>query len=434
MTDDRTSDPTFPSLHGRPARGWVNDPNGLARVGGRYHVFFQHNPDVPRHEAVSWGHASSADLVTWTQEPVALRPRHGQPDQAGCWTGCVTLDEGVPTAVYSGVEDHSGASRVLLARSGRDLRSWTHEDRPAVGMPGDPAVTDVRDPFLFHAFGRRYAVQGAGSPGGAPGLLVYAADDLTDWQELGSLLSADDPIAAEVAPANIWECPNLVQVDDRWLLVLSLWRSVAGRHELAGVRYLVGDLVLEGAAPRFVPAAGGWVDTGPCFYAPQLLADEGRVLMWAWSWERDRDQDVVDAAGWAGCLTFPRVLSLAGDLLVSTPAPELAALRRSARQVEPGAAFVASAFELELPAGAASLHLEHADGSRERVADWTVPGTPLSQPRLLVDGSMVEVFPGTPTTLTTRAYPGVGSRWRVDTEAPSPVPGHLLARPAAEPV
>ncbi|MGA8210086.1 MAG: GH32 C-terminal domain-containing protein, partial [Nocardioidaceae bacterium] len=102
--------------------------------------------------------------------------------------------------------------------------------------------------------------------------------------------------------------------------------------------------------------------------------------------------------------------------------------------VEPGAAFVASAFELELPAGAASLHLEHADGSRERVADWTVPGTPLSQPRLLVDGSMVEVFPGTPTTLTTRAYPGVGSRWRVDTEAPSPVPGHLLARPAAEPV
>ena len=65
-------DPSFPALHGRPDHGWVNDPNGLAVLDGRYHVFFQYNPDRPVHERIQWGHASSDDLLRWRQEPIAL--------------------------------------------------------------------------------------------------------------------------------------------------------------------------------------------------------------------------------------------------------------------------------------------------------------------------------------------------------------------------
>ncbi len=68
------ADPAFPVLHGRPDLGWVNDPNGLAHVDGVWHVFFQHNPAAPVHGDIHWGHASSADLLTWRAEPVALRP------------------------------------------------------------------------------------------------------------------------------------------------------------------------------------------------------------------------------------------------------------------------------------------------------------------------------------------------------------------------
>ncbi|WP_341856886.1 hypothetical protein [Brachybacterium sp. GPGPB12] len=50
----------------------------------------------------------------------------------------------------------------------------------------------------------------------------------------------------------------------------------------------MGDLV-DGpdGAPRFAPTAGGQVDIGPDFYAPQAVVDAegGRVLQWGWSWE-----------------------------------------------------------------------------------------------------------------------------------------------------
>ena len=429
MIPARHHDPAFPALHGRPRAGWVNDPNGLARVGGRYHVFFQHNPDAPVHAAIRWGHVSSADLVTWREEPVALVPRRGALDARGCWTGCLTVDDGVPTLVYSGVTDTSGASHVLLARSDDELTRWVPEERPAAGRPEDPTVTDVRDPFLFEAGGRRYAVQGAGNPHGKPALLIYDATDLTVWTLLGRLLDTDDPVAAGLAPANIWECPNLVRLGDRWLLVLSLWRLTGDRHDLAGVRYLVGDLRLDDhGTPRFVPDAGGLLDTGPTFYAPQLMADDGRVLLWAWAWEHGRSAAEVEAAGWAGVLTFPRELSLRGDVLVSAPAPELTGLRRDRLEVAPGVPFAAAAFDVELPVGAdAELRLVHEDHEEQLVARWSSPAAPLVPPRLLVDGSLVEVFPGGPASLTTRGYPRPGSRWRLDVRGP--VSAWSLGRP-----
>jgi beta-fructofuranosidase len=104
------ADPSFPTLHIRPSRGWINDPNGLCRIDGRYHVFFQYNPVAPVHSAIHWGHVSSIDLLRWQEHPIALAPRPGLHDQAGCWTGCLVDDGGVPTAVYTANPDHSRPS------------------------------------------------------------------------------------------------------------------------------------------------------------------------------------------------------------------------------------------------------------------------------------------------------------------------------------
>lgn len=390
------TDPAFPSLHGRPPTGWVNDPNGLALVDGRYHVFFQHNPDAPVHDRIAWGHATSTDLVTWEQHPVALTPRSGAPDAFGCWSGCLVVDGGVPTAVYSGVVRAGGLADVLLARGSADLRTWTQGTRPVAPLPELDGLDELRDPFVFTAGGRRFALQGGGRAGGPPRVLAYGCDDLERWEPLGELISPDDAVAAAQAPADVWECPNLVPIGDRWVLVLSLLIG----SSLVGARWLLGDLDLCPDGPRFRAEAGGALDAVGCFYAPQLLVTPDRVLLWGWA----QETRPVEAA-WSGVLTFPRELSVAGGRVVSTPVPELLALRR-----EPVAAdaITERAFEVAVPPGAGTVTLA-LDGTP--VVTWASDAAS----RVLVDGSLVEVFAGD-HPVTVRGYPRRGSRWVVRTE------------------
>jgi beta-fructofuranosidase len=428
------ADSDFPSLHIRPERGWLNDPNGVCRIDGRYHVFFQYNPHAPHHEAIQWGHASSADLLTWTDEPIALRPRLGGADAAGCWSGCIVDDAGTPTAVYTGVPDSAQNAQVVLATSDRSLREW-HQGGSVMGPPDDPAIRDVRDPYVFSYLGRRYAVQGAGHPAGRPQILLYGCDDLTDWTELGPLLTFDDPLAAAFAPANIWECPNLVEVDGRWVLIVSQWQWVDGTHLLAGVRYLLGELEPAGAGLRFRVTAGGMVDDGPTYYAPQALVEPGRVLLWAWAEELGRTTEELVAAGWAGALTFPRELYLDQGRLGSRPAAELLGLRREPMTWAAGTGFRERVFEVEavgpvrlrlVDLGPVDLGLVgpvepgRVDGSPNGTV--VAVGAPGQAVRILVDGSLVEVFAG-PTPRTLRAYPTATSHWVLDAD-----PGTTLWR------
>lgn len=400
------SDPTFPALHIRPAAGWVNDPNGISLVDGTCHVFYQFNPHAPTHGDIHWGHHSSTDLLAWREEPIALRPRPGGIDAAGCWSGSMVDDAGVPTAVYSAIPDHAQNAQVVLARSDRTMIEWVQDTVSQMAPPVDPGVADVRDPFVFTVEGRRFAVQGAGHEEGHPRILLYACDDLTDWTALGTLLTDDDPIAAEVAPAQIWECPNLVRVDGRWVLIVSLWRWVDGAHLLAGVRYLVGDLGPAGDSLTFTPTAGGSVDDGPSFYAPQCLQQqEGRVLLWGWAWELDRTPEQVQEAGWAGVLTFPRELYLHGDVLGSRPARELVGLRGRTLDISAGTPVDATAFEVEAVAAVRLLLIDK--DARTEVASTTTAGA-----RVLVDGSLIEIHDG-PVSRTTRAYPTATSHWEV---------------------
>jgi beta-fructofuranosidase len=422
-------DPSFPRLHGRPSQGWLNDPHGCIRVDGRYHVFFQHNPDRPHHTQIKWGHMSSTDLAHWDDEPLALFNRPGEFDEHGCWTGSIIDDNGTPTAIYSAVANAGARAVVMLARSDRRLRRWRQDRRPVHGWPRDPAVTHARDPFVFEFDGHRYAIQGAGNADhrGAARVLVYACDDITKWTELGPLVSAhDDPLAAALAPADIWECPNLVRFGDRWILIVSLLSVLEGTSVATDVRYLIGDLELTGEVPRFRTTGGGSLDRGPCFYAPQVLRENDRTLIWGWAQER-RPQAEIDDAGWAGTLTFAREFQLVNDVVACSPAPELALLRAQPLELESCVPFTAAAFDIERPPPASGASLWLLDATEERlVADISIPSAPLTPPRILVDGSIVEIFDGSPTPFTTRAYPTATSTWMLRLQRPAPVSAWVL--------
>jgi len=401
-------DPNIPGLHIRPARGWLNDPNGLCLIDGRYHVFFQYNPDAPVHGDIVWGHASSTDLVRWTEHPIALHRRPGTVTAAGCWTGCVVDDDGVPTAVHTAVHDHAGNAQPALARSDRELIAWQQDDHGVLPPPDDPAFTDVRDPFVVTVAGHRYAIQGAGRPGGEPAVLLHGCDRLDEWTELGRLVDHADPIAATHAPGSIWECPNLAPIDGRWVLIISLIRE-PDTAVASDVAYLIGDLVEAGAGLRFVATAGGALDTGPTFYAPQLLPLPDRTLLWGWARDTGRPAGDAAASGWAGALTYPRELGIAGNVLISRPARELTALRRA--PLDPAQPIAESAFEIAGRfRGRFTLLLDDRP-----VLELTGPTE--TGLRILVDGSLVEAFVEGRQPVTTRGYPGHGSRWRIEAAA-----------------
>jgi beta-fructofuranosidase len=403
------ADPSFPGLHIRPPQGWLNDPNGLCKIDGRYHVFFQYNPVAPVHEAICWGHVSSTDLIRWQQHPIALAPRPGLIDRAGCWSGCIVDNGGVPTAVYTANPDDARNAVVALARSDQSLTHWQQDESPVRGISRSSGMEEVRDPFVFVHEGHRYAVQGAGQPAGGPRLLLYGCDDLTQWTELGDLLTTDDPIAAEVAGANIWECPNLMRVAGQWVLLVSLLGHIDGADRLTGVRYLIGDLVAQDQGWRFKATSGGAVDEGPAFYAPQVLIEPDRTLLWAWAWELGRSEQQIADAGWAGVLTFPRELYLRNGVLGTRPATELSALRLERLPWQPGQPLRTHAFELVANGPVALRLADHGAGALVSSAE----GTPTEPVTILVDGSMVETF-HRGRSHTTRAYPTDHSSWIVE--------------------
>jgi beta-fructofuranosidase len=93
-----------PLYHFLAPAHWMNDPNGPFFWKGKYHLFYQYNPNGPFWGTIHWGHAESFDLLRWQDLPIALAPSKDGPDKGGCWSGCVVDDEGIPTALYTGLE------------------------------------------------------------------------------------------------------------------------------------------------------------------------------------------------------------------------------------------------------------------------------------------------------------------------------------------
>ncbi len=78
--EDLYREPLRPLNHFTPARGFMNDPNGLYFDGREYHMFFQLNPFGLGHGNTHWGHARRADLLRQRRHRPGerLRPRGRQ--------------------------------------------------------------------------------------------------------------------------------------------------------------------------------------------------------------------------------------------------------------------------------------------------------------------------------------------------------------------
>ena len=131
-----------PLLHHTPETGWVNDPYALTWHDDRYHLFFQYVPGrVTWDLGCQWGHATSTDLLTWEQQPVALPLGDGDD---GCWSGSLAGGVIFYTSVAEGDPDRGRVRRAVPDDDG-----WTTWTKQEVVVEAPPEATHFRDPFVL---------------------------------------------------------------------------------------------------------------------------------------------------------------------------------------------------------------------------------------------------------------------------------------------
>ncbi|WP_419805793.1 glycoside hydrolase family 32 protein [Terriglobus sp.] len=430
------TDPLRPCYHLMPRRGWMNDPCAPVYFDGRYHMFFQYNPGASVWGDMHWAHAVSADMVHWTERPIALAPTTGGPDSYGVFTGSMIVDEGIPKIVYTCVSPSTAElstlsysnppereqqclatpTNVFAKDADAKLDTWQKQGvvvpSPAAGMH----VTGFRDPTPWREADGWYMLLASGEYKKGGNVLLYKSADLKQWKFVkvfaqGKWTGSDEKDT--VNTGEMWECPDFFPLGARHVLIHSTG-TADGRKTL----WQVGTL--DKSTMTWTPEAEGILNHGP-YYAPKSQLDAaGNRILWGWIPE-DRPEAEFAKAGWAGCMSLPRVVTLESGQLRFRPAREVSALRSGAAvpnmsDLRGSALFqnqmdiaVAKGSPAHTPPGVANAVLIVARG--DGALRWGGKEIPLSQPlpdrftvHAFVDHSVVEVFLGDRAALTARVY------------------------------
>ena len=244
-----------PYLHYTPVKNWMNDPNGLVYYNGTYHMYYQYNPYGTTWGNMSWGHATSTDLLHWTEQPLAIPQTFNGSGQAteDIFSGSIVVDSqntsGFGTlqnppmvAVYT--SNFTGNHPTLAGKQAQSLAYSTDSGQTWTKYSGNPVLnrntTDFRDPkvFWYQGAAGSYWVMSA-VEANEHRVLFYKSTDLKSWTYLDDFEPAN-------ATGGQWECPDLfpLAVDGnpnniKWVLVVNINPgSVAGG---SGGQYFVGS-------------------------------------------------------------------------------------------------------------------------------------------------------------------------------------------------
>lgn len=318
-----------PKWHYAAARNWLNDPNGLVYSNGVYHLFYQHNPHGDVWGNMSWGHATSTDLLSWDEQPVAI-PCDGQEaifsgsavvdthNTSGFGAGGAAPLVAIYTSAYSPASPLAGRQAQSLAYSTDDGATWTkYEGNPVL----DRGSANFRDPKVFWYDGDAgsYWVMAAVEAEDRE-VVLYRSDDLKAWEYLSSFGPAN-------ATGGVWECPDLFELpvdgsagDTRWVLVVNLnpggiAGGSAGQYFVGtfdGVTFRSESTVTEGMQTDVNRMQDyGWLDWGRDYYAAVSFsnAPDGRRLMIGWmnNWQYAAS---TPSQGWRSAMSLVREVRL----------------------------------------------------------------------------------------------------------------------------
>lgn len=296
--------------------GWVNDPNGFVQFRGEYHLFYQYNPYSALWDTMHWGHAKSNDLIKWERLPVALAPDQ-EYDQNGIFSGSAIDINDTLYVMYTCVNGDYQQQCVAYSEDGVNFVKVP--ENPVIRasqLPSNAQWQDFRDPKVFKRGDLYYVVLASRTVNVTGQILLYQSEDFINWSFKSILLEGT------AAQGNMWECPDLFELDGKDVLILSAIKmpKVGNDNEnMDTVLEFVGSVNWDEGV--FNVETTKEIDHGLDFYAAQTLLDnqDRRILIaWMQMWERTYVTNVL-GHGWTGGMTIPRELHLQNGHLVQTP-------------------------------------------------------------------------------------------------------------------
>lgn len=364
------------SWHGSPVLTFLSPAPFFDPTTSLYHLFFQWNPYLNDWGndtlAITWGHATSTNLIDWDfKDEPALSP--DQPyDFKGVFTGGI-----IPSTVHagnsSGGQNSSsplvvaytsvkrggvtfrqpypiGTETLSLAESYDQGATWQkYAHNPIVGGAPTPDYTGWRDPYVSYwpaadqltgeaANASLYALVSGGFRDRGPTTFVYKIDpnNLTSWQYVSPLVDIKSNTREGKWTGDVgknWECVNRMTLKDpsssleREFLIISA-EGVNPSQSTNGNTTAAEELMIQ-RTPRFqlwmtgglakggnnsisfVPSASGIFDSGN-LYATNSFRHPitGHLMAWGWSPEEDLPNEIRAEQGWSGIISMPRELYL----------------------------------------------------------------------------------------------------------------------------
>ncbi|MDP9076801.1 MAG: glycoside hydrolase family 32 protein [Bacteroidota bacterium] len=336
-----------PLYHFTPPTNWTNDPNGLIFLNGEFNLYYQHNPFENKWGHMSWGHATSKDLVTWKNFPVAIPELMTKDTITSIYSGSAVLDRDNTSgfgingkapivAIFTADQPTQKKESQFIAYSndgGLTYKQYAHN--PVI----DLNMRDFRDPNVFWYEPTKQWIMTVSMVDDHM-VRIYGSKNLREWTKL-----------SDFGPAgftkNGWECPSLLPLtvdNDPLKIKWVLFVSCGGGHGPL-MQYYVGDF--DGTTFKNDNPADKilTVDYGDAFYAAIAWRDAPQNKKILLGWIQNGKPETFP---WKGQMSIPHDLSFKttdeGLRLIQQPSSIVSStLAKYAK----GGAFVKSNFSLD---------------------------------------------------------------------------------------
>lgn len=327
-----------PQYHAIPPGNWMNESHAPIYYNGKYHLFYQSNPQGPYWHQIHWGHWVSDDMVHWENVRPALAPEKGNLDPDGIWSGSAAYDrDGNPVLFYTAGNDSASPNQGVAMATPKDLSDeylleWEKYQQLVISQqPGIGTFGEFRDPFVWYDEDKDiwYCLVTSGREDRAQGTaLVYTSNDMINWTFKGDIM--DEDVSAYTNLGTVWELPVLLSLgkdknnNEKYVFFVTPCRDNADIE----VNYWIGAFNKETCkfTPDFIEPKS--LDLGDGYLTAQsgFKTPDGRTVLYSIV-QNVRTPQAEFESGWAHTNALPVELTLdKGDLKV-TPIKELESLR-----------------------------------------------------------------------------------------------------------